>query len=61
MKLVPTGGITPENLADYLKFPQVLACGGSWMVAKDLLSNKKFDKVRDLARQAVDLARQARP
>ena len=61
MKFVPTGGITPENLGDYLKFNQVLACGGSWMVTKELLANKQFDKIRELARQAVDLAAKARP
>ena len=52
MKFVPTGGITPENIGEYLKFGQVLACGGSWMVAKELLANKQFDKITELARQA---------
>jgi 2-dehydro-3-deoxyphosphogluconate aldolase/(4S)-4-hydroxy-2-oxoglutarate aldolase len=61
MKFIPTGGIVPENLGDYLKFGQVLACGGSWMVSKELLAKKQFDKVRDLAKQAVELANQARP
>jgi 2-dehydro-3-deoxyphosphogluconate aldolase / (4S)-4-hydroxy-2-oxoglutarate aldolase len=60
MRFVPTGGITPENLGEYLKFGQVLACGGSWMVAKELLANKQFDRISQLARQAVDLANQAR-
>jgi 2-dehydro-3-deoxyphosphogluconate aldolase/(4S)-4-hydroxy-2-oxoglutarate aldolase len=60
MKFVPTGGITAENLGEYLKFNQVLACGGSWMVSKELLANKQFDKIRDLARQAVELANAAR-
>jgi 2-dehydro-3-deoxyphosphogluconate aldolase/(4S)-4-hydroxy-2-oxoglutarate aldolase len=61
MRFVPTGGIVPENLGEYLKFGQVLACGGSWMVSKDMLAGKQFDKIRDLAKQAVDLANQARP
>ena len=60
MKFMPTGGIVPENLLDYLKFGQVLACGGSWMVSKELLAGKQFDKIRDLAKQAVELARQAK-
>jgi 2-dehydro-3-deoxyphosphogluconate aldolase/(4S)-4-hydroxy-2-oxoglutarate aldolase len=60
MKFVPTGGIVPENLGEYLKFGQVLACGGSWMVAKELLANKQFDKITELARQAVALAQKAR-
>jgi len=48
-------------VGEYLKFGQVLACGGSWMVAKELLANKQFDKITELARQAVALAEKARP
>lgn len=61
MRFVPTGGIVPENITEYLKFPQVLACGGSWMVSKELLSNNQFDRIAELAKQAVQLASQARP
>lgn len=32
LKFVPTGGVGPKNLADFLGFQPVLACGGSWMV-----------------------------
>lgn len=56
MKFVPTGGITQQNLADYLKLPCVLACGGSWMVAKELIAGHQFATVTDLARQARELA-----
>jgi 2-dehydro-3-deoxyphosphogluconate aldolase/(4S)-4-hydroxy-2-oxoglutarate aldolase len=61
MKFVPTGGIVPENLGEYLKFGPVLACGGSWMVSRELLAGKQFDRIGDLAAQAVATARQARP
>ena len=57
IQFMPTGGIGPENLADYLRFPKVLACGGSWMVARDLLAGKRFDRVRDLSREAVELVK----
>jgi 2-dehydro-3-deoxyphosphogluconate aldolase/(4S)-4-hydroxy-2-oxoglutarate aldolase len=60
VKFIPTGGITPENLLDYLKFGQILACGGSWMVTKELLSGKQFSKITELAKQAVELAKQAK-
>jgi 2-dehydro-3-deoxyphosphogluconate aldolase / (4S)-4-hydroxy-2-oxoglutarate aldolase len=61
MRFVPTGGVVPNNLGEYLKFGQVLACGGSWMVAKDLLANKQFNRITELARQAVEVANQTRP
>jgi 2-dehydro-3-deoxyphosphogluconate aldolase/(4S)-4-hydroxy-2-oxoglutarate aldolase len=57
IQFIPTGGIGPENLADYLRFTKVLACGGSWMVAKDLLTAKRFDRVRELSKEAVEMAK----
>jgi 2-dehydro-3-deoxyphosphogluconate aldolase/(4S)-4-hydroxy-2-oxoglutarate aldolase len=57
MQFIPTGGIGPENLAEYLRFSKVLACGGSWMVAKDLLTGKRFDRVRELSKEAVEMAK----
>jgi 2-dehydro-3-deoxyphosphogluconate aldolase/(4S)-4-hydroxy-2-oxoglutarate aldolase len=61
MRFIPTGGITLENLEEYLKFPKILACGGSWMVGKEMIAAKQFDKIRDLSRQAVQLAERVRP
>lgn len=61
VRFVPTGGIGPSNLADYLALPQVLACGGSWMVKKDLIAAGDFAAIERLAAEAVRLARSIRP
>ena len=45
IRFIPTGGVTADNLTDYLSQPGVLAIGGSWIVAKDLLGAKNWDKV----------------
>ena len=55
IRFIPTGGIGPGNLADYLSLPQVLACGGSWMVKPDLLAAGDFAAVTRLAREAVQM------
>jgi 2-dehydro-3-deoxyphosphogluconate aldolase/(4S)-4-hydroxy-2-oxoglutarate aldolase len=55
LKFVPTGGIDETNLLSYLRLPQVLACGGSWMVKPELLREKKFDEIRTLSEKAVGL------
>jgi 2-dehydro-3-deoxyphosphogluconate aldolase/(4S)-4-hydroxy-2-oxoglutarate aldolase len=60
VSFVPTGGISPENLAKYLRLPQVLACGGSWMVAPTLIAAGRFDEIEELARQAVAIVDTAR-
>ena len=56
IKFIPTGGISAKNILDYLKFPKVLACGGSWMVKSDLIADKKFDEILSLTKEAVKLA-----
>jgi len=60
VRFVPTGGINAENLADYLRLPQVAACGGSWMVAPPLLREGRFDRVEELAREALEIVAEVR-
>jgi 2-dehydro-3-deoxyphosphogluconate aldolase/(4S)-4-hydroxy-2-oxoglutarate aldolase len=55
LRLMPTGGIGPANIRDYLSIPQVLACGGSWMVAEELLRAGNWSEVGRLTREAVEL------
>ncbi|HLL88193.1 MAG TPA: bifunctional 4-hydroxy-2-oxoglutarate aldolase/2-dehydro-3-deoxy-phosphogluconate aldolase [Tepidisphaeraceae bacterium] len=61
MSFMPTGGIDAKNVAEYLKFPKVIACGGSWMVTKELLGAGDWAEVTRLSKEAVTLAKQARP
>jgi 2-dehydro-3-deoxyphosphogluconate aldolase/(4S)-4-hydroxy-2-oxoglutarate aldolase len=56
-RFVPTGGVNPQNLPDYLKVPIVMACGGSWMVPKDAIEARRFDDIVTLVREAVALVR----
>lgn len=57
VKFIPTGGIDTTNILPYLKFPKVLACGGSWMVKQDLVAGKRFDEIKKLTGQAVAVRR----
>ncbi|MEV7429868.1 bifunctional 4-hydroxy-2-oxoglutarate aldolase/2-dehydro-3-deoxy-phosphogluconate aldolase [Nocardioides sp. NPDC092400] len=59
-RFVPTGGITAASLRHYLEIPEVVACGGSWMVTPQLLDTGAFDVVRRLSLEAVAVARVAR-
>lgn len=53
IKFMPTGGIGAANLNDYLSFGKVFCCGGSWMAAKHLINEGKFDEIEKLTRDAV--------
>ena len=56
MRFVPTGGIRAASLSSYLALDAVVACGGTWMVAGDLLALGRFDEVRRLGAEAVTIA-----
>lgn len=55
-RFMPTGGVSPANLPDYLALRSVFACGGSWMVSPRLYEDGRFDRVTSATRQAVRLA-----
>jgi 2-dehydro-3-deoxyphosphogluconate aldolase/(4S)-4-hydroxy-2-oxoglutarate aldolase len=57
---VPTGGITPRNLADYARQPNVVACGGSWIASSEAISARKFDAIAAAAQEACAIVRGAR-
>jgi 2-dehydro-3-deoxyphosphogluconate aldolase / (4S)-4-hydroxy-2-oxoglutarate aldolase len=56
VSFMPTGGIGPSNLASYLGFSRVVACGGSWMAPNDLIATRQFDQIRSVTQAAVALA-----
>jgi len=55
IKFVPTGGVSETNLVEYLAFPKVIACGGSWMVKDDMIKTGDFEGIKDLVKKAVAL------
>ncbi len=60
VKFMPTGGISAKNLRDYLECDKILCCGGSWMVKGDLIKAGEFDKICELTKEAVALAKAIR-
>ncbi|MDN5570284.1 MAG: bifunctional 4-hydroxy-2-oxoglutarate aldolase/2-dehydro-3-deoxy-phosphogluconate aldolase [Propionibacteriaceae bacterium] len=52
---VPTGGIGPKNLADYLAVKAIVGVGGSWMCPRDAVAVGDFATVERLTAEAVRL------
>ena len=61
VRFMPTGGVRPDNLADYLAIPAVLAVGGTWITTPQLLADRDFTAIGDLAHKAAELAQTLRP
>ena len=60
IRIIPTGGINQANVADYFKNPKIVAVGGSWMCAKDLIAAGDFDAITEKSRAATDLFKEIR-
>ena len=57
LKFMPTGGINLRNLPEYLRLPNVLCCGGSWIAPEKLIDAGDFGSITELAREAAQAAR----
>ncbi len=57
---IPTGGVNASNLASYLAFKRVIACGGSWMAPAEWIAQQRFDRITEESRVASAIARASR-
>lgn len=55
VRFCPTGGITLQSAPEYLKLPNVLCVGGSWLTPKETVANKDWDTITRLAKEAAAL------
>jgi 2-dehydro-3-deoxyphosphogluconate aldolase/(4S)-4-hydroxy-2-oxoglutarate aldolase len=60
IKFMPTGGIDEKNVTDYLSLKNVFCCGGSWMVKKEMIATGEFDKIKEMAQEAVEIVKSVR-
>ena len=60
LRFMPTGGINENNVREYLAYDRILACGGSWMVKKDLVKAGEFDRIEKMVRQAAEIVKEVR-
>ncbi|MBO6093676.1 MAG: bifunctional 4-hydroxy-2-oxoglutarate aldolase/2-dehydro-3-deoxy-phosphogluconate aldolase [Oscillospiraceae bacterium] len=56
LKFIPTGGVNPENMAEFFAAPFIHAVGGSWVCKKDDIAAHKFDLITSLCAAAHDAA-----
>ena len=60
LKIMPTGGINPTNVVDYLKCDKIFCAGGSWMVKGDLIRAHDWDRITSLVKEAADIVKKVR-
>ena len=60
VKFMPTGGVKLDNVADYLAVPEIVCCGGTWIVPKDALAAGDYAAIEKLAADASALVKRLR-
>ncbi|MEC6830777.1 bifunctional 4-hydroxy-2-oxoglutarate aldolase/2-dehydro-3-deoxy-phosphogluconate aldolase [Photobacterium toruni] len=58
VQLMPTGGVTPLNLSEYLAIPQVIACGGTWIAPTNAITNHDWDLIAGNVREVCAMIAQ---
>ena len=59
-KIMPTGGISLKNLAEYISCPVIAACGGSYMVTASLIEGQKWDEITELCKRSREIVEEVR-
>lgn len=59
VRFCPTGGVTLDNMKDYLSLALVFAVGGSWLASKRQIAGKQWADITEQTRQALSVARLA--
>jgi len=60
LKYIPLGGVTTQNLPSYLKDPDIIAVGGSWLAKKDMIDSERWDEITAAAREARTIVQSIR-
>ena len=59
-KIMPTGGISLKNLAEYISCPVIAACGGSYMVTASLIEGQKWDEITAPCKRSREIVEEVR-
>lgn len=58
LRFMPTGGVKPDNMAEYLALPNVYAVGGTWIAKSDAIDAGDWSGITERARAAMDIAQE---
>ena len=57
VRFMPTGGVTTDNVKNYLALKEVAAVGGTWLGKADLIAAGEWTKISDTVRAAADMVK----
>ena len=60
VKYIPLGGVSGKNAEEYLRDPNVMALGGSWLGPRDLIQKRDWAAITKLASEATEIVKSVR-
>lgn len=60
IKFMPTGGISLENLKEFISSKFIVACGGTYMVKENLINEENYEEITKLSQQSIDIIKEVR-
>ena len=61
MRFIPTGGVTVDNLGEWLKMEVIAAVGGTWIARTDDIREGRWADITRNARAAIEAVKRVRP
>lgn len=56
IQFIPTGGVSTDNIAEFVASPAIFAVGGSWVCKSADIAQGNFDKITQLCKEAREKA-----
>ena len=53
MQFIPMGGVSLQNMQDYLRQKNVIAVGGSWLASRELISSGQYNNITERVTEAL--------
>jgi 2-dehydro-3-deoxyphosphogluconate aldolase / (4S)-4-hydroxy-2-oxoglutarate aldolase len=53
LKFIPMGGVSINNINEYLQLENVIAVGGSWLTKEEFIRSGQFDKITEAVKEAL--------
>jgi 2-dehydro-3-deoxyphosphogluconate aldolase/(4S)-4-hydroxy-2-oxoglutarate aldolase len=53
IKFIPMGGVSLNNMNEYLELENVIAVGGSWLTKEEFIRAGQFDKITESVQEAL--------
>jgi len=60
IKFMPTGGVSLDNLKEFISAKFIVACGGTYMVKENLINEENYEEITRLSKLSIEIIKECR-